>query len=142
MPEQERTERPTGKRRRETREKGRVAKSREVSTYLVLMGGLAVLHFAGSHMVTEIALFMKTTLLQAASLRVEAADVQPLLARTIVLMAKVLAPLLIVVFTAAMAGNVLQVGFLFSLAPILPKLSNLNPLRGLQRLFSLRSLTC
>ena len=139
--EQERTERPTGKRRREAREKGRVAKSREVTTYLVLIGGLAVLYFAGSYMVTEMALFMKTTVVQAASLRVEAADVSPLLSRTIIVMVKVLAPVLLVVSVAALVGNVLQVGFLFSFEPIMPKLSKLNPLQGFKRLISLRSLT-
>jgi flagellar biosynthetic protein FlhB len=139
--EQERTERPTGKRRREARQKGRVAKSREVTTYLVLLGGLAVLYFAGSYMVTEMALFMKTTVIQAASLRVEAADVSQLLSRTMIVMVKVLAPLLLVVSVAALVGNVLQVGFLFSYEPIMPKLSKLNPLQGFKRLFSLRSLT-
>jgi len=141
MPDQEKTERPTGKRRQEARDKGRVAKSREVSTYLVLIGGLAVLHFAGSHMVTEMALFMKTTVLQAASLRIEAADVAPLLGRILIVLVKVLAPLLLVVFVAAMVGNLIQVGFLFTSEPIMPKLSKLNPIQGFKRLISLRSLT-
>lgn len=141
MPDQERTERPTGKRRREAREKGRVAKSREVSTYLVLIGGLAVLHFAGSHMATEMALFMKTTIIQAASSRVEAVTMGPLLGRIIIVLVKVLAPLLLVVFVAAMVGNLIQVGFLFTSEPIMPKLSKLNPIQGFKRLVSLRSLT-
>ncbi len=140
MAEPEKTERPTAKKRRETREKGRVAKSREVGTYLVLMGSIAILYFGGAYMVTELGLFMKTTLVQAAGSRIESADVLPLLWQTTVVMARVLSPILLVVFLAAMAGNFLQVGFLVSWDPLKPDLSKLNPLRGIQRLFSLRSL--
>lgn len=141
MPDQEKTEQPTAKKKQETRQKGRVAKSREVSTYLVLMGGLVILYFAGSYMVTEMVLFMKTTLLQAAGARIEGADVSLLLARTIITLAKVMAPLLLGVLVAAMVGNLIQVGFLFSWEPLTPKLSKLNPLEGIKRLISLRSLT-
>jgi flagellar biosynthetic protein FlhB len=141
MPDLERTERPTAKKRRETREKGRVAKSREVSTYLVLIAGIAILYFAGSYMVTEMAFLMKTTLVQAADLRIEGADLLPLLRRTIIVLAKVLTPILLVVTLAGVLGNFIQVGFLVSWEPLKPDLSKLNPLKGIQRLISLRSLT-
>lgn len=141
MPDLERTERPTAKKRRETREKGRVAKSREVSTYLVLIAGIAILYFAGSYMVTEMAFLMKTTLVQAADLRIEGADLLPLLWRTIIVLAKVLTPILLVVTLAGVLGNFIQVGFLVSWEPLKPDLSKLNPLKGIQRLISLRSLT-
>ncbi len=141
MADLEKTERPTAKKRRETREKGRVAKSREVSTYLVLVAGVAILYFAGSHMVREMALFVKTTLVHSADLRIEGANVSALLWQTIIIMTRVLAPVLLVVSLAALVGNFLQVGFLLSWEPIKPNLSKLNPLRGIQRLVSLRSLT-
>jgi flagellar biosynthetic protein FlhB len=141
MPDLERTERPTAKKRRETREKGRVAKSREVSTYLVLIAGIAILYFAGSYMVTEMAFLMKTTLVQAADSRIEGADLLPLLWRTIIVLAKVLTPILLVVTLAGVLGNFIQVGFLVSWEPLKPDLSKLNPLKGIQRLISLRSLT-
>ncbi|MBW2058918.1 MAG: flagellar biosynthesis protein FlhB [Deltaproteobacteria bacterium] len=141
MPDQERTERPTGKRRQETRQKGRVAKSREVSSYLVLMGGIVILYFAGSYMVRELALFMKTTLVQAASTRIEGDDVAATVWRTVTILAKVMAPFLVAVCTGAVLGNLIQVGFLFSWEPLTPKLSKLNPLEGVRRLVSVGSLT-
>jgi flagellar biosynthetic protein FlhB len=49
--------------------------------------------------------------------------------------------MLLGVVTAAMLANVIQVGFLFSWEPLTPKLSKLNPLEGMKRLVSLRSLT-
>jgi flagellar biosynthetic protein FlhB len=105
------------------------------------MGGLVILYFAGSNMVTEIAFFMKNTLVEAAGARIEATDVAPLLWRTILLLVKVIAPVLLAVFTAAVVGNLIQVGFMFSWEPLTPKLSKLNPLQGIKRLISLRSLT-
>ena len=139
--DQEKTERPTGKRRSETRQKGRVVKSQEVNSYLVLMGGLLAFYFAGSYMVTEIVFFMKQTILQSASVRIEGANVAPLLWQTVIVLAKVLGPFLLVVMTAAMLANLIQVGFLLSLEPITPKLSKLNPLKGIKKFVSLRSLT-
>lgn len=43
----ERTEPPTPKRLQDAREKGQVARSRELSTFAGLLGGTAVLLFAG-----------------------------------------------------------------------------------------------
>jgi flagellar biosynthetic protein FlhB len=141
MPDQDKTERPTGKRKRETREKGRVAKSREVSTYFVLMAGLLTLSFAGSHMANEMAVLMKTTIAQVATVRIEPVDVPPLFLKSIITMAKVLAPLLVACVVAAMAGNLIQVGLLFSLEPLRPTFEKLDPVKGLKRLVSLRSMT-
>lgn len=141
MPDQEKTERPTGRRRSETREKGRVAKSREVSTYFVLVGGLVILYFAGPSMVAEMASLMKKTLMEAAGTRIAAGNVSTLVLGTVLFMAKVMGPLLLAVFVAAMVGNFVQVGWMFSWEPLVPKLSTLNPLEGMKRLVSLRSLT-
>jgi flagellar biosynthetic protein FlhB len=141
MADQEKTEQPTSKRRQETREKGRVAKSREVSTYLILLGGLLAFSLIGSHMVREILVFMKGVILQSASVRIEPPDVRPLLCQTILVLARVLMPFFSVVMLAAMVANFMQVGFLFSWEPVIPKLSKLNPLTGVKRLISVRSLT-
>jgi flagellar biosynthetic protein FlhB len=141
MPDQEKTEQPTDKRRGETRQKGKVAKSREVSTYIVLMGGLVVLYFAGSYMATEMTLLLKSSILHAGDAQITAANVPSIILRNLIVMVKLMAPFLIVVYAAAVLGNVIQFGFLFSWEPIMPKLNKLNPIQGMGRFFSLRSLT-
>jgi flagellar biosynthetic protein FlhB len=45
-----------------------------------------------------------------------------------------------VLILAALAANLTQVGFLITPKPLMPKLSRLSPLKGMQRFFSARSL--
>ena len=51
----------------------------------------------------------------------------------------ILLPLLIAILLTGIAANISQFGILFTAKPLTPKLSKLNPLKGLKRLFSLRS---
>lgn len=52
----------------------------------------------------------------------------------------VLSPLLALVVVAALAGNLLQIGAVFSVEPLKPDLNRLNPATGFKRLFSIRTL--
>jgi len=50
-----------------------------------------------------------------------------------------LAPILIAVLLAGIIGNVMQFGFLFTTKPIIPKFEKINPIKGLKRLFSVKT---
>jgi len=47
---------------------------------------------------------------------------------------------LLIVFVATLASQFAQVGLLFTTQPLVPSLSKINPLTGLQRMFSMQSL--
>jgi flagellar biosynthetic protein FlhB len=53
---------------------------------------------------------------------------------------KIIAPVLGTVFLVGLLINYFQVGVLFTLKPLVPKFSNVNPLSGFEKLFSRRSL--
>jgi len=53
---------------------------------------------------------------------------------------KVLLPFLIVGFILAIAGNIAQIGFLFTMQPLSPSLNKINPIQGFKKIFSKRSL--
>ena len=55
-------------------------------------------------------------------------------------MARIILPLLLIAFAGAILVNVVQIGFLFSTKALEPKFSRLNPLEGLKRMFSMRTL--
>src|SRR3972149_5663682 len=57
-----RTEKPTPRRLQKAREKGQVARSREVPPALVLMGGLLVLYYSGQTMLGTLAVQMRDIL--------------------------------------------------------------------------------
>ncbi|HWQ61510.1 MAG TPA: flagellar biosynthesis protein FlhB, partial [Negativicutes bacterium] len=53
---------------------------------------------------------------------------------------KAVLPVMLVVLVISLAVNLLQVGFVFSLEPLMPQLDRINPISGFQRLFSLRAI--
>jgi flagellar biosynthetic protein FlhB len=54
--------------------------------------------------------------------------------------AKMSAPFFVIAMIMGALGSYVQIGFLFTAEPLKPKFSNLNPLKGLKRIFSTRSL--
>jgi len=52
---------------------------------------------------------------------------------------KIGAPFLIAMFLVSILANIWQVGFLFTLEPMQPKLSKLNPISGVKRFFSIKT---
>ncbi len=55
-------------------------------------------------------------------------------------LALLVGPVFMVLLVAGIAANVIQVGFHITFKPLMPKLSKLNPLPGIKRMFSLKTL--
>jgi flagellar biosynthetic protein FlhB len=55
---------------------------------------------------------------------------------SVVEFAKVIAPILLISALVAVSANYLQVGFLFSIKPLIPKFNKLNPIEGFKNIFS------
>ena len=138
--DQERTEQATPKRREESREKGQVAKSREVSSAAILAACLIYFHFNASGMMNQIQEVIRWIFMESAQQDFNVQAMHRLMTglafKTMILMI----PLFLTVLAIGVLSNVIQVGILFSAEPILPKLSKIDPIQGFQRLFSLKSL--
>ncbi len=135
----DKSEEPTPHRLREAREKGQVAKSREITVAAVLLLSYYVFKYLGGYMwqnLTE----MATTLFQ---LIPESTNFSLSFAGLVFLiglrsLALVVAPIFAIVFLSTLIAEALQTGFVFSLDPLSPKLEKLNPLEGLKKMFSLQ----
>ena len=144
MPEtdtgQERVIPATPRRRQEARRKGQVAKSREVNSALMLMASLAALGLLGPRLLQGIGdtfgMFFNIPVYQNLSTDNAPTVLLFALRRVFVL----LTPFLIVMVVVALAVNIMQVGFMFSSEAILPKAERIDPIAGLKRLLSKRSL--
>ena len=136
---EEKTEAPTPKKRADTRKKGEVAKSRELPSVAVLVAGLASLAVFGSFMYSQIQKAMGNVLAAIPSSAKAAGDLPELVSDMTAQFALMMAPQLAAVFLAALLSNIMQVGFMASGELIKPKLSKLDPLKGLGRLFSIQS---
>lgn len=139
MPDPSKTEKPTPHRIKEARERGQVARSIEINSVMVLLTGLLVIRYAGPYMVNslrEITIFFYQNMNTPLGLENIYTYGIFLMGRTFLLLTPVLGAILFV----GLLANYLQVGVLFSLKPLTPKLNNINPINGFQRLFSRRSL--
>ncbi len=137
---QERTEQATPKRREEAREKGQVAVSREVASAIVLGASLIYFYFGSGHLMEGIVEIMKATFRDAGHISLSQENFHALMLTLVYKVFLLIFPLLLAVFIAGFLANVLQVGFMFSWEAVQPKLSKIDPFKGLKRLFSLRSL--
>ncbi len=143
MPEkndQERTERATPKKRAQARKKGQVAQSREIPSAAILIGATAVFYFWGSNMVGRFTRFMHHFYQNIGTLDVQQSTIPLLFWQVTQQVFWMLFPLLAAIVLVAVAANVAQIGFLVIEEPFAFKFSKLNPIEGIQRLFSLRSL--
>lgn len=136
---QDRTERATPKRERDARRQGQVARSRELTTAALVAGGAAILIGHGAHMVAQAADLLRDALsitpADFATPSGMAATFGALLASGL----RVVAPILVLGFVAALVGPLLLGGWNFSAQAMLPQFSRLNPVSGLGRIFSARA---
>ncbi|MAD01193.1 flagellar biosynthesis protein FlhB [Pseudomonas abyssi] len=137
---QERTEEPTGKRLQESRDKGQVARSRELNTLAVVMVAAVGLLTLGPAMVQKLMNIMSFNF----SIEREALysnDSMGLhLFASVGEGLEVLGPLFFLLLVASIVGPVLLGGWLFSIKSLAPKFERMNPLAGLKRMFSLKAL--
>ena len=130
----DKTEPATPRRREEVREKGQVAKSREVTSVAVLVAAVAYFYFFVGSTGDTIARATRH-FFQAASVRMETQE--DLFSLLIVAMqgtGLALLPLLGFVMLFGIFAHVIQFGLLFSPEALVPKMSRLNPYEGFKRL--------
>jgi flagellar biosynthesis protein FlhB len=138
--DQEKTEQATPKRKQDAREKGQVAKSRELASVAILGACLIYFYFGASHMFAKMSQLMRTYLIQSGQLSVSLDNIHSIILDFIYQAFIILFPFLLVAVLAGFIANILQVGFLFSSEAIMPKFSKIDPIKGFQRLFSAQSL--
>lgn len=133
----ERTEPPTPRRRNEARAKGQVARSQDLTAAVLLLAGFLAIALLGPSIWHSMLAVMRTGLEPKSPVSVD--EVLVFAATVAVEMIRRLAPYLLILLFTGFAVMYAQVGPLLTLQPLTPTLSKLNPLRGIQRLFSIRS---
>ncbi len=143
MPEErfeERTEAATPRRREEARQRGQVARSVDLAAAVILLGALLGLHFFGREFIGGMFGVLRTTLENLHTVGEDPSDLMREYGSLALAAILGILPFVAIVLAAALAVNFAQVGFLFTLEPLEPNLERLDPISGIQRIFSLRSL--
>ena len=137
---QERTEQATPRRLERAREEGQVPRSRELNTAAILLAGSASLLMFGQWLATRILDIGRASF---ALNREEIFDTGYMaihLGNALERALGMITPIFLLLAVAALLAPAVLGGWLFSAKAMVPKLERLGPLKGLARMFSVRSL--
>jgi len=136
----EKTESPSQRRLEQAREKGQVARSRELSTFIVLLAGGGTLWIMGSSLSHQMVKLLHDGLTFKQEVAFNPALMMPRLYDLSLEILLAFSPLLLAMMIAAAFSPLLLNGWLFSTESLQPQFSRLNPLSGIARMFSMNSL--
>src|SRR5512140_414272 len=132
-----RTERPTPRRLQKAREKGQVARSREVPAALVLLGGLVVLSYSAQSLTATLGIEMRDLLRLRVPSELSAEYLNGLGRQVMARMALAAAPVMGAAFVISIVSNLIQGGgFRLSAHSLGFHFEKLSPASGLSRVFS------
>jgi type III secretion protein U len=133
----EKTEPPTPKRLRDAREKGQVARSKEIAGTLGLTILLAYVWFRADSLREAFAelIFVAAN---AASLPF-AAGLGQMADAASTITVQLIAPVIGIAIVAAILGNIVQIGALFAFEAVKPSLNKLNPASALKKIVSAKN---
>jgi len=137
---QEKTEKATPKKRKDAREKeGNVLKSKEINTFISLIIIFVSLSLLGPFMLTQMQNVIRFFIGGAGrQVDVNQEFITEIAVRILSFATTIIAPILFIAVLAGVIPTVIQTKGLFTMKPLKPKFSKLNPLKGIKKLFSLQ----
>ncbi len=138
----EKTEPATEKKKKDARDEGQVAKSKEIENSLSLFAMFLILRFwIGSLGTNMVGLFSTVYAGIPEYIKnydgfVNANDIIGLYGQIVFEILVLIAPVLIVTFMVSFISDVAQVRWHPTAKPLMPKASKINPIKGFQKLFS------
>lgn len=137
---QERTEPATPKRRQEAKQKGDIARSRDLTTVVLLMASAGVLLWSGGQVVDGLSRVMRASFSVDRAQLFDPEAMPTLLMGAVTQMAQTLAPFLAVTVAVALIAPLLVGGWIFNLGIPTLEWERLDPVKGLKRLFGFKGL--
>ena len=136
----DKTEDPTEKRKKDSREKGEIARSKELNTLAIMLAGSIGLLIFGGALAQDMMEIMRYnfSINRETLLNTDSMGAFLLHSGKIALLA--LQPVLITLLIAALVGPIALGGWLFAAGSLAPKFSRMNPAAGVKRMFSAKAL--
>ncbi|MCI8506044.1 MAG: flagellar biosynthesis protein FlhB [Lachnospiraceae bacterium] len=136
---QEKTEKPTSKRRKDAKKEGNVFQSREICTVIILFGVFWMIRILIPFIYTQIRQYFNWIMDAVAGEPGHFLTYQLFLV-TVSTALKCALPLLLAAFLLGILSHGVQTRFNVAFKALRPKFSKLNPIKGLKKLFSLKNL--
>ncbi|CAI8765151.1 flagellar biosynthesis protein FlhB [Pseudomonas sp. IT-196MI5] len=137
---QDKTEDPTEKRKQDSREKGEVARSKELNTLAIMLVGASALLIFGGALAQDMMELMRINFSLPREVILDQRYMATYLMRSGQIALWSIQPVMITLVLAAIIGPISLGGWLFAASSMAPKFSRLNPGPGLKRMFSAKSL--
>jgi len=132
---QERTEQPTSKKIRESREKGQVCKSTDVSTAFLFLATIISFYFYIPSVASKLGFIVSSYLGNTMAWDGSQDALVSIFKKGVIELAYLVIPIFLVFLCIGLLSNFIQIGFVMSGEPIIPKLSKLNPITGFKNKF-------
>ncbi len=137
---QEKSEEPTARKLEKAREEGNIARSKELSGLLLMLGGGVAFLLVADGIAEAIGGVFQTSFTVDRQALMDPKTLPLIFMVSVKEVGLSLLPLFAFLAVAAIVGNVALGGFNLSLKALAPKASRMNPLSGLKKMFSVRSL--
>ncbi|MHC8305000.1 flagellar biosynthesis protein FlhB [Pseudomonas sp. PB3P13] len=135
----DKTEDPTEKRKKDSREKGEIARSKELNTLAIMLVGSAALLIFGGALAQELMELMRHNFTLSREVILDQRSMGTYLLSSGLMALLAIQPIMITLVLAAIIGPISLGGWLFAAGSLAPKFSRMNPGAGLKRMFSFKA---
>ena len=136
---QDKTEDPTEKRKKDSREKGEIARSKELNTLAVMMAGAGALLIFGGMLAEDLMELMRLNFTLTREVIMDQGSMGAFMMQSGKMALVAIQPIMITLLIAALVGPISLGGWLFAASSMAPKFSRMNPAAGLKRMFSFKA---
>jgi flagellar biosynthetic protein FlhB len=137
---QDKTEDPTEKRKKDSRDKGEIARSKELNTLAVMLAGAGALLIFGGALAQDLMELMRMNFTLSREVILDQRNMGTFLLNSGLIALLSVQPVMITLLLAAVIGPISLGGWLFAAGSMAPKFSRMNPGAGLKRMFSAKAL--
>lgn len=135
----QKTEEPTQKKLDDSRKKGEIANSREVSHWFMILAATIIVALMAPSLSTDVKLVLQKFLAMPHAMPVEKGNIAMIIGDVAAEIGFIMIIPVILFLAAAFGSAVVQGGLIVAVERITPKLDRASPLAGMKRLFSLKS---
>ena len=135
----QKTEEPTGRKLAKAKEKGQVGSSQEIKNWGILMGGGASIALLAPWMMQRMSFYASQFIENAGTIELSRGVIPVLMWDILLEVGIITAPVFALLTILAIVSNVAQTGFIMAPSKLKPELSKISLVKGVKRMFSLRS---
>lgn len=139
MPLEDKSEPATQRRREDARNEGRVAQSNDLNAAIVMLTAIYVIRAAGPFIMQLLSSIMQSSFTSSGSIDISINNISTLIVDYMGKTILVFIPIVISVAVVGLVSGIMQIGMKIAIKSITPDFTRLDPMKGITKMFSMRS---